>query len=301
MPEVQDQELFDPEFLRRLRSLFFKLRRRRQLKKRGSEQSPAAGFTREFKDHRAYSPGDDFRTIDWRLFARLEQLFIRIFEEVQEFHVHILLDRSSSMAEPFPEKRLVALRLAVALSYLALINDHRVSLFGFSDRMERLIRPLKGQGHIHSIIELLTELPFRGVSNLESALGSFRLQRDRRGIVFLISDLFGATLDDAPRLLRKAVSWPSETHVLHVLHPREFEPALVGELRLISVETGATRRFWLTKREMQKYKEIFENYCENLRKVCVRSQIDYVVWPTNEPFEDMFLRLLERGSALAGS
>ena len=63
-----DGELFDAEFLGRLRSLFFKLRKRRQLQRRGVHPTPAAGFTREYKDHRRYTPGDDFRAIDWRLF-----------------------------------------------------------------------------------------------------------------------------------------------------------------------------------------------------------------------------------------
>ena len=100
---ADDGELFDAKFLGRLRTLFFKLRKRRQLQKRGAQQTPAAGFTREFKDHRHYTPGDDYRAIDWRLYARLDRPFIRIFEEVQEYHVHILLDRSRSMIEPHPE------------------------------------------------------------------------------------------------------------------------------------------------------------------------------------------------------
>ena len=94
-----DADLFDADFLGRLRTLFFKLRKRRQLAKKGLQSSPAAGITREFKDYRHYTPGDDFRTIDWRLYARLERMFIRIFEEVQEYHVHILVDRSGSMVD----------------------------------------------------------------------------------------------------------------------------------------------------------------------------------------------------------
>src|SRR5262245_5290873 len=115
---MPDTEIFDPQFLDRLRLLYFKLRKRRQLQKPGAQATPASGFTREFKDHRQYSPGDDFRLIDWRMFARLEKMFIRIFEEVQELHVHILIDRSRSMVEPYAEKRVAALQLAVGLAYL---------------------------------------------------------------------------------------------------------------------------------------------------------------------------------------
>ena len=65
-----DADIFDADFLQRLRTLFFKLKRRRQLRKKGVQQTRAAGFTREFKDHRHYTKSDDFRLIDWRLFAR---------------------------------------------------------------------------------------------------------------------------------------------------------------------------------------------------------------------------------------
>src|SRR5262245_23361139 len=132
-----DEQLFDADFLDRLRSLFFKLRKRRSLKHKGVQSSPASGFTREFKDRRHYSPGDDYRSIDWRLYARLDKTFVRIFEEVQEFHVHILLDRSLSMNEPHREKAIAGMRLAVALAYLGLVNGHRVSLFSMAEGAQR--------------------------------------------------------------------------------------------------------------------------------------------------------------------
>ncbi len=199
-------ELFDPAFLGRLRALFFRLRRRRQLRRKGQQATPTAGFTREFKDHRHYVPGDDFRSIDWRLYARLERMFVRIFEEVQEFHVHILVDRSRSMVDPFPEKRLLGLRLAVALAYLGLISQHRVSLFSFGDDVQRELPPLKGQGHIHEILQHLSRLPFDGVTSLTRSLAGFRPNRDRRGLVFLISDFFGRAPEEAEEAIRKSAS-----------------------------------------------------------------------------------------------
>ena len=121
MPETLEREdLFDASFLDRLRVLALRLRKRRQLMRRGSQSTPATGFTREFKDYRHYTPREDYRAIDWRLYARLEKLFVRLYEETQELNLHILLDTSTSMAQPFPEKRRQALRFAVALAYLAL-------------------------------------------------------------------------------------------------------------------------------------------------------------------------------------
>ena len=230
-----DDELFDAKFLGRLRTLFFKLRKRRQLQKHGNHPTPAAGFTREFKDHRRYTPGDDFRAIDWRLFARLEKPFIRIFEEVQEFHVHILLDRSRSMLAPHAEKRVTALRTTVALAYLALVSQHRVSIHSLGEGLRRETQPLKGQGHIHVLLSQLPGLDFAGKTDLVGSLRQFRPSRDRRGLVFIVSDLLGQAPEMAGEALLQATRWPAETHVIHVLHPQEMRPDFEGEIRLINV------------------------------------------------------------------
>jgi len=295
-----DQSLFDPGFLAQLRSMFFKLRSRRQLNRRGAQPTPATGFTREFKDHRAYTAGDDYREIDWRLFARLERLFIRLFEEVQEFHVHVIVDTSTSMIEPHGAKRVVGLRLAAALSYLAMINGHRVSLLTLGDRVHQELPPLKGQGHIHNLLKYLADLRFDGVTTLAQATAGFRPARDRKGIVFLVSDLFGRSLDDGVDAVRAMGRWPVESHVIQVAHPDEIRPDMEGELQLLDVETGEMRRMWLTRRDMELYAETFTQFTEKLHQTCAAQQVNHMMWTTDQPFEELFLSLLSRGSALAG-
>lgn len=293
-------DLFDPRFLGRLRALFFRLRKRRQLRKKGVQATPSAGFTREFRDHRHYTSGDDFRGVDWRLFARLERLFVRVYEEVQEFHVHILVDCSGSMGEPFGSKRVTALRLAAALAFLALASQHRVSLLALTSRVSRLLPPLKGEGHIHEVLRVLGELRFAGETELVGGLQGFRPPRDRRGIVFLLSDLLGRSPDLAEEALRRASAWPGETHVIHILDPREINPELEGELSLVDVETGETRRIGLTRRDLELYAANFRRFAGSLEAACGRRQINYLRWLTDQAFEEGFLALLLRGSALAG-
>lgn len=297
---LTDEKLFDADFLDRLRSLFFKLRKRRHLKHKGAQSSPASGFTREFKDRRHYSPGDDYRAIDWRLYARLDKTFIRVFEEVQEFHVHILLDRSLSMTEPHREKAVAAMRLAVALAYLGLVNGHRVSLLSMADGTRRESPPWKGQGHIHEVLTKMGAMQFAGTTDLNAALKQFRPGRDRRGVVFVISDLLSASPQETEPLLKQMTTWPAETHVIQILHPLEMKPEIEGELRLIDVETGELRRVWLTRREVQRYEKEFADWIDGLRRTCMRNKIDYVTWQTDQPFDDMFLKLLSQGSSLAG-
>ncbi len=298
---IDEEGLFDPRFLGQLRSLFFQLRKRRQMRRRGAQPTPATGFTRQFKDHRQYVHGDDYRAIDWRLYARLEKLFIRLFEEIQEFHVHILIDTSVSMVEPFPAKRVAALRMAAALAYLAMISQHRVSVMSVADAVRRQTPPLKGPGHMHALLRQLTVIEFNGVTDLDAALRTFRLSQDRRGIAFIISDLFGRSIEQAQQAMLHAAHWPAETHVIHVMDPAESAPGLDGDLQLVEVETLETRRISLTHRDLQRYTQAVADFTEDLRTTCMRHGIDYVHWTTDRSFEDMFLTLLSRGSALAGA
>ncbi len=294
-----NEDLFDVEFLERLRALFLRLRKRRQLRKKGIQNTPATGFTREFKDFRHYTHRDDYRSIDWRLYARLDRLFIRLYEEVQEFHLHILVDTSGSMVEPFPEKRAVSLKLAVALSYLGLIGQHRVSLYSMSDTISAALPPLKGPGNIQRVIEFARGLEFGGVTNLERCFGDFRPSRRRYGILFVISDLYGKGIEEARGAIRHASTWPGEVHLIQVVHPWEEDPDIEGEIELVDVETGEQRRFWFTPGDRARYAENYRRFVEGIAKESRGRQVDHQAWRTDSPFEEEFLELLTRGSALA--
>jgi len=300
MSKAQDEEIFDTEFLDRLRAMFLRLRKRKQLRRKGIQRSPSAGLTREFKDYRHYVRQDDYRSIDWRLYARLERMFVRLYEEVQEFHIHVVVDASASMAEPFAEKRINALRLAVALSYLGLISQHRVSLYAMRERITEILPSQKGQGNIQRIVETLRSLEFGGMTRLRQCLGGFRPTRQRYGVIFVLSDLIGQNPDVLDDALRNIGGWPGESHIIQIFHPWEQTPELEGEVELVDVETGEGRKMWLTRQDMVRYTESFNAYLRVAERACLSRQVDYLAWRTDGAFEDLFLELLSRGSVLAG-
>lgn len=294
-----EEELFDPEFLERLRVLFLRLRKRKQLRRKGLQSTPATGFTREFKDFRHYTPRDDYRAIDWRLYARLDRLFVRLYEEIQEFHVHVLVDTSGSMEHPHPEKRGDALRLAVALAYMGLVGHHRVSLYSMGEEVGEPTPPLKGQGSLQRVLDFATGLEFGGVTDIEKCFKTFQPSRRRYGVIFVISDLYGKEVDEAREAIRHAATWPGEVHFIQVHHPSEEAPDLEGEIELVDVESGEHRRLWLTPRDRRRYEERYRRFLAEIEAACRARQIDYQQWRTDFPFDDMFLDLLSRGSALA--
>ncbi len=298
-PNELEDELFDPDFLDRLRALFLRLRKRKQLRKKGLQSTPVTGFTREFKDFRHYTPRDDYRAIDWRLYARLDRLFIRLYEEIQEFHVHVVIDTSGSMEEPFAEKRTASLKLMVALAYMGLVGHHRVSLYSIGKTVGEPPPPLKGQGSLQRVLEFARGLEFGGLTDLERCFEEFQPSRRRYGIIFVISDLYGKDVDEAREAIRHASAWPGEVHFIQVYHPWEEKPDLEGEIELVDVETQEQRRLWFTPRDRKRYEERYQQFLTEIEKSCQSRQVDYQRWRTDAPFDEMFLELLSRGSALA--
>ena len=151
------------------------------------------------------------------------------------------------------------------------------------------------------MLKQLPELEFGGTTDLIGSLKQFRPSRDRRGIVFVISDLFGRSPETAAEALLQATRWPAETHVIHVLNPVEMRPTLEGEIRLVDVETKEIRRIWMTRREQRRYAEAFDRFMDDLKRTCTQRQINYFPWITDQSFEDSFLSLLSRGNVLAGT
>jgi uncharacterized protein (DUF58 family) len=293
-------DLLDTDFLDRLRVLALRLRKRRHLLRKGPQSSLATGFTREFKDFRRYSAGEDYRAIDWRLYARLGKLFVRLYEESQELHLHLFVDVSGSMVEPHAEKRVQALRFAVALAYLALSQHQRVSLYSMRDGLTVELPPLSGKGAVEKVITAVLNLSYGGRTSLVHCFEGFRPSRQRLGLNFVISDFYGQDLEALSVALARVAAWPGETHLVQIMHPLERAPALEGEVELAEVETGERRRFWLTPSDVRRYSAAYDAWVAEMERECAGRQVNFLQVGADEPFDDRFLDLLMRGVALSG-
>ncbi|MBO0778852.1 MAG: DUF58 domain-containing protein, partial [Ktedonobacteraceae bacterium] len=159
----------DASILQRLDTLALLTRRPMASGRPGRRRSPQAGSSMEFADFRRYAPGDDFRRIDWRAYARLERLFLRVFEAEENITVTILIDCSDSMHHGTPSKAELALQLAAALSYVALKCEDSVIVGALTDRLVSYRRVSGGKNAIWTIGEFLNRLPRSGTTNLNRA------------------------------------------------------------------------------------------------------------------------------------
>ena len=139
------------------------------------------------------------------------------------------------------------------------------------------------------------------MTDLEKCFADFRPSRQRYGIIFVVSDLFGTDIDASVRAIGRTGTWPGEPHIVHLFHPDERRPPLEGEIELVDVETQEVRRMWLTKREVARIEETFTAFLGAIERECLSRRVDYLPWTTDLDFEEAFLALLSRGSALAGA
>src|SRR5579885_1718019 len=190
MPDENGNARFplDASVLQRLDNLTLLTRRSMATGRPGRRRSPLAGSSMEFADYRRYAPGDDFRRIDWRAYARLERLFLRVFEAEENITVTILVDCSDSMTHGTPPKAELAVAMAAALSYIALKCEDRVILGALTDRLAGFRRAGSGKNSIWSVGEFLNRLPRSGTTDLNRALYDLGRIVSGPGLTIVISD-----------------------------------------------------------------------------------------------------------------
>src|SRR5262245_55249090 len=181
--------LFDSEFLKKLEYLSLVSKRVFRGSLMAQRRTMQMGGGIEFADHREYTPGDDFRYIDWNLFARHDDLLLKRFQEEEDLHVYLLLDCSRSMAFGRPPKFDFARQVTAALAYIALADLDRIAVVGFADDIVADFPLTRGKGRILALLKFLENLPAQGTdTNLTRVATGFVHRNQRRGLAIAISD-----------------------------------------------------------------------------------------------------------------
>ena len=203
----------------------------------GAYHAVFKGRGMEFAEVREYEAGDDARTIDWNVTARMGAPFVKKFVEERDLTLLLLVDVSGSQAfgSRFLLKRDYAAELAAVLAFSAVANHDRVGAVLFSDRIEGYVAPGRGRDHALRIVRDLLALAPRGKgTDLEGALRFAQRVMKRRGIVAVLSDFQDRAYERALGVLRRR----HDVIALHLLDPRESEFPDVGLVALVDPETG---------------------------------------------------------------
>lgn len=286
----QTQPLLDPDFMARLEHLELVSKKIFAGTMRGERRSKRRGDSVEFADYRNYSVGDDLRFLDWNIYARLDQLFIKLFQQEEDLHVSLILDISKSMDFGQPNKGRYAKQVAAALAYIGLANLDRVSIYPFAEGLTYELPGLRGRRLMHRIAEFLTTIEYETGSNLALACKQYAARHPQRGIVIVISDFFDK--GGFEQGLRYLLSRDLDIYAIQVLSPEEIEPTLTGDLQLLDVEDDDIAEVTISRALINRYKKNLHAYCESLRNFCTQRGIAYLFTSTDVPFDQLILKYL---------
>lgn len=265
----------------------------------GEYHSAFKGTGLSFEEVREYQPGDDIRSIDWNVTARMGHPYLKRYVEERELTVLLAVDVSASLrfGTQARTKRVVAAELAALLALCAAGNNDRIGLVAFSDRVERFVKPNKGPKHVLRLLrDVLAFEPEHKGTNLAAALDSLNKMQRRRAVVFLFSDFQDVAEDAIRRTARKhdlvAVritdererSWPAAGLV-------ELEDAETGRRRIIDTNSASFRR---------EFNERAKAGREAFVKLAREAQVDHIEASTaGNHFDALlaFFRLRERRRA----
>jgi len=253
----------------------------------GLHRSPDFGFSQEFAEYRAYSPGDDLRHVDWNVFARTERAYLKRYRGETNSILTVLLDASNSMkfSSHSVSKMDYARFTAASLFYLAIQNQRDAAgLIVFDDEIRTYIRPSTRQGQLHRLLSGLEQAEPRARTDFAKPLEHFQQFLRRRGIVVFISDFY-----DSPEHIVRTIEplrfHGNEVVLFHVLDPKEIRPEIGEPSTLIDLETQD--RIEITPEYVRdEYRKKFDAHVEALRDKARGAGMDYHLLVTDRPLDD---------------
>jgi uncharacterized protein (DUF58 family) len=264
----------------------------------GLHRSPFLGYSTEFSAYRAYTQGDNLRHIDWKVWARSDELYVKQFEEDTNVQGHIFLDTSGSMdfGEEDTNKFHYGRILAAVLTELMVRQHDAPGLIVFGDQARQAIPAQAGRYHADQIYRLLSQVQAAGGTRFDESLFQMVQTISRRGIAVVISDFFTAN-EAVFDLLRQLQAHRQETIVFQLLAPAELELPFEGEYIFEDSETAQELPVHADEFR-DEYKRRLSNFCYRIRQECIRLEIDYQQWPTDRWLDSALIAYLERRAAL---
>lgn len=288
--------LFPPDFLTRLEYLSIMSKRVFRGSLLAQRRTVQTGSGIEFAEHREYNPGDDLRYLDWNVYARHGDLLLKRLQEEQDLRVYILLDCSRSMAFGNPVKFDLARQLAAALAYITLADLDRISVVPFSEGLLAEFPMTRGRARILPLMQFLTDLTTTGTdTHLSHAVQGLLHRGPRTGLAVVISDLFDEhgfqTGLDQLRYRR------FDAHVIQIHDPREANPALLGDVELVDMESDSVRRVTITEKNIRRYRQLFSAHQQAVRDYCRTCSLGCTQAPSTMRFDDLILSMMRESGA----
>lgn len=279
--------MIDTQFLDGLARFNLIVRKRVTSNYSGPRKSISQGRGIIFKDHRIYAPGDDFRAIDWRVYARTDDLMVKNYEEEKNLVVHVLVDNSLSMG--FKNKFDYAAMLGVGYAYLAMKNNDKFQFATFGEDIE-VFQPRRGMSQLMAMIDYLNKIKLKGKTDILAVAQKYRKLIGSRALVILISD-FLAPIGN----IKEALYYFSghEVSLIQVLDPMEKNLEIEGDFKLKDSETNILMRTYLSPKVRDDYIERLEKHTADMENECNNLGMDFFQVSTDMSIFDAFYSVLK--------
>ncbi len=280
------------ELLRRVRKIEIKARKLSRNIFAGEYHSQFKGRGMAFSEVREYQPGDDVRSIDWNVTARLNKPYVKVFEEERELTVMLLVDVSGSrhFGTLSQMKRDMMAEVAATLAFSTIANNDKVGVIFFSDKIEKFIPAKKGKTHVlHIIRELLSFEPSSTGTDVAQALQYFTNAQKRHCTAFLISDFIGSGDMYKPLMI---ASNRHEVNAIQIYDRREAEMPNIGLVKFHDAETGGD--LWVDTAiasVRDQYGQAWRDNQNEIQQLFTRTGVDYVSVRTDEDYVKALMQL----------
>lgn len=290
---------FEPDKIGRLRNLNLLARSAVEGFISGLHRSPHKGFSVEFAEHREYTAGDDVRHLDWVAFGRTDRYYIKQYEQETNLRAYILLDVSGSMAFKYggtQTKFIYGCFLSACLSYLMCRQQDTVGMIAFDDQKRFHMPPGSTPAHLDRLFKNLEELKPGKRTRIGPIFHELAATIAKRGLVVIISDLY----DEQSEVLKALQHFVFKKHqiiLFHLMDPAELDFPFKKIMTFVDMETN--EKLQVDPRFVrEQYVQEVNGFIERYRKECADRNIEYVLTPTDMPYDKMLLNYLSRRKTL---
>lgn len=292
------RKYLNPEVLSGMRGLDLKARLIVEGYVSGMHRSPYQGFSVEFAEHREYSPGDDLRYVDWKVFGRSDRYFLKQYDEETNFNCHILLDTSESMTYRSETASVSKLEygqyIAAALAWLVVQQQDAIGIVTFDDQVQSWLPPASQTGHLKHVFHALENVTGAGQTSVGSILGELAERIKKRGLIILISDLFDDP-DQIERGLQHLRHRRHDVSVLQLVDPAEQDFPFEGPMLFRGLE-GFPDQFSEPHSLRKAYRAEFDSFVKTVGRVCRKLGFDHNLVRTDQTLDVALSAFLQHRS-----
>jgi uncharacterized protein (DUF58 family) len=282
--------MINTDFLKQLDRFHLAVKKRVTSNYTGPRKSVATGRGLMFKEHRVYAPGDDIRLIDWKVFARTDDLYIKTFEEERNLTAHIILDASASMGFGKPISKFdYASMLGVGFAYLAMRENEKFQFSTFNEGLE-IFQSRRGMSQLASMVYYLNNVKTNGHSKLLDAMAQYKKVIGSRSMLVMVSDFL---LDINEVVEALYTLGDHEIKLIQLLDPIEKDLKYSGDFKLIDSESNSMLRTYVSPRLRVEYQQMLDNHVAKMEDTCNKLGIHFHQITTDTPIFDAFYKVLE--------